>query len=105
LLQAYNILAMSEYGIEEYDSAFVHVQMAIDIDTTNAVPYTTLAETHAFVGNHEAFYEAVAKAVKYGFDFAPYLLEEPYVRYKDDKRFLRLVKTKEEAEKLEASLN
>lgn len=105
LLQAYNALAMSDYGIEEYDSAYVHVQMAIDIDTTNAVPYTTLAETHAFVGNHEAFYEAVAKAVKYGFDFAPYLLEEPYVRYKNDKRFLRLVKKEEESEKLEASLN
>lgn len=105
LLQAYNVLAMSEYGIEEYDSAYAHVQMAIDIDTTNAVPYTTLAETHAFVGNHEAFYEAVAKATKYGFDFNPYLSEEPYVRYKEDPKFLRLIKPKEESEKLEASLN
>lgn len=105
LLQAYNILAMSDYEMEEYDSAFVHVQMAIDIDTTNAVPYTTLAETHAFVGDHEAFYQAVEKAVKYGFDFTKYLSEEPYIRYKDDQRFLRLVKKEEEPEKLEASLN
>lgn len=102
LQNAYNVLAMSEYQVAAFDSALVHVQKAIDIDPQAAFPYTTLAETYAFMGDHEKFYEAVTLAVNRGFNFEPYLDQAPYSRYKEEPKFRQLVSKEEK--KLEGSL-
>lgn len=106
LLGAYNVLAMCEYRLEQYDSALVHVNLAIEVDPSNAVPYTTLAETYAYMGDHEQFYEALEKAVDRGFEFESIKEEEPYSFYQEEERFLKIIrKNKKEEEKLEAALN
>lgn len=45
---ALNRAAMASDLIGEHDKAFHYVRGAIAVDTTVAVPYTTLAETFAF---------------------------------------------------------
>jgi len=97
---------MCEYRLEQYDSALVHVNLAIEVDPLNAIPYTTLAETYAYMGDHEKFYEALEMAVDRGYDFEVIKTEEPYDRYQHEERFLRLIrKNKEEETQLEAALN
>lgn len=106
LLNTYNVLAMCEYRLEQYDSALVHVNLAIQVDPLNPIPYTTLAETYAYMGDHENFYEALEMAVDRGYNFGPIKEDEPYGRYQHEERFLRLLeKNKQEEPQLEAALN
>lgn len=91
LQSAFNFMAMMEYNLEEFDSALVHVQKAIQYDTKIAFPYSTLAEIHGFKGETEAFYQAIEKAVDRGFNFEPYLDQEPYKRFVKDQKFLQLI--------------
>lgn len=106
MMSTYNVLAMCEYKLEQYDSALVHVNLAIAVDPTQPIPYTTLAETYAYMGDHEKFYDAIEMAVDRGYDFEPIKEEEPYDRYQNETRFLRLIKkNKQEEPQLEAALN
>ncbi len=106
LLNTYNVLAMCDYRLEQYDSALVHVNLAIEVDPSNAIPYTTLAETYAYMGDHEKFYEALEMAVNRGYDFEEIKGDEPYNRYQNEERFLRLIRKNEQEEsQLEAALN
>lgn len=106
LLNTYNVLAMCEYRLEQYDSALVHVNLAIEVDPLNAIPYTTLAETYAYMGDHEKFYEALEMAVDRGYNFEEIKGDEPYNRYQNEEKFLQLIeKNKQEEPDLEAALN
>jgi tetratricopeptide (TPR) repeat protein len=87
----YNYMAMAEYSMEEFDSALVHAQMAIDQDTSSAFPYSTLAETYELMGDLEAFYENTEIALSKGFKVEDYLNQEPYIRYKEEKKFQYLL--------------
>lgn len=93
LQSALNRLAMNDYEQGRYDSAMVHVQQAIDIAPDIGYPYSTLAETYAFMGNRSGFYSALEKAVERGFRVEPYIDQEPYVRYKNEDRFQKMLGT------------
>ncbi len=88
---ALNRLAMNDYEHGRFDSALVHVQQAIDIAPETGYPYSTLAETYAFMGNKSQFYKALEKAIERGFRVEPYMDQEPYLRFKDEERFKRLI--------------
>lgn len=106
LLNAYNILAMCDYRLLQYDSALVHINLAIEVEPSHPIPYTTLAETYAYMGEHEKFYEALEMAVDRGYDFDAIKEEEPYSRYQSEERFRSIIyKNKEDKEQLEAALN
>ncbi len=87
----YNYLAMAEYSLEEYDSSIVHARLSIAQDTTIDYPYTTLAEAHELMGDQEAFYRYLEKALERGFQLKRYLNQEPYSRYTEDQRFKDLL--------------
>lgn len=88
-LQAmYNYMAMTHYSQLRYDSAVYYAKTSIALDTNVAYPYTSLAESYAFIGRKDLFYENVAKAVKKGFEYTPQTVnQEPYVRFTNDPRF------------------
>lgn len=88
---ALNFIAMMDYSLEQYDSAMVHVNQAIEIAPDIDYPYSTLAEIHGLKGEKEAFYQAVEKASERGFDFKPYVNQEPYIRFREDERFNQLI--------------
>ena len=94
LQSALNQLAMNDYHQEKYDSALVHARQAIDINPNADYPYTTLAETHAYMGEEDLFYLNLEKATDRGFDLARYQNEEPYDRFKDQERFKKLLTKK-----------
>lgn len=85
-------MAMIKYSIQEYDSALYYVDFAIGVDPQVAYPYTTLAETYAFMEQHESFYQSVEKALERGFNLSPFLQEAPYNRYEKDARFQALLR-------------
>ena len=88
LQSMYNYMAMAHYSQVHYDSAMYYARYAIAIDTNVAYPYTTLAESYAFLGQKEQFYRNVGKAVDKGFEYTPETVnEEPYLRFKLDPRF------------------
>lgn len=88
----YNYMARADYSLEEFDSALIHVQKAIDLDTLSSAPYTTLAETYAFMGEYEAFYQSIEIALDKGFkNLDQHLHEEPYRRFAKEERFLKLL--------------
>jgi len=80
LINGYNRFAMAEWKVNELDSAFVHIQKAIDIDQTDAILYTTLAEVHLAMNNKKLFYSTLQKSFDLGLTFRPtWFLEEPYI--------------------------
>lgn len=89
-----NMQAMSYNNLGRTDSAFAVIHRAIAIDTLRAYPYSTLAETYAYAGNTEAFYQTLEKAFKLKFK-AEYLnLEnEPYRRFATAPRFKKMLET------------
>lgn len=87
----YNYLAMAEYSLNELDSALIHVNTAIALDTNISYPYTTLAETYDLMENQEGFYQAVEKALEKGFNLRPYLKQPPYNKYVGQERFQQLL--------------
>jgi len=96
LQRGYNHLAMNKYRLMDYDSALHYVNIAIDIIPIMGYPYSTLAETYAYMGEKEKFYDAVEKGIKRGFDFSEYAEEEPYNRYASEVRFQQLIKQDQE---------
>lgn len=104
LQNAYNMWAMNDYKLMKYDSSIYHAQIAISIDTTIAIPYTSLAECYSFMGNDELFYKNIEKAMQKGFRVTSYMNEEPYVRYADRARMSALIE-KYEKQQNDALLN
>lgn len=96
LQRAYNHLAMSKYKMIQYDSALHYVNLAINIIPSSGYTYSTLAETYAYMGERERFYEAIEQGIKNHFDFSEYVDEEPYNRYSSEVRFQQLIKKDQE---------
>ena len=94
LQNALNRLTMNDYRLEKYDSALVHAQEAIDVDPTMGYPYSTLAETYAFMGQKQLFYDAIEKAVSRGFQLASFQDQAPYKQYQHEDRFKQLLMKK-----------
>jgi hypothetical protein len=91
----FNYMAMAHYGQFRYDSAIHYARYAVAVDTNVAYPYTTLAESYAFLGQKELFYRNVGKAVSKGFEYtAETVNQEPYIRFIDDPRFQKVAKYK-----------
>ncbi|NUO02614.1 MAG: hypothetical protein HUU01_18565, partial [Saprospiraceae bacterium] len=87
-----NLQAMSYNMLGKHDSAFAVIQRTIAINPQAAIPYTTLAETHAFQGNTEGFYANLEKAFRLGFQLRFLdVKEEPYRRFVNTPRFKKLV--------------
>lgn len=91
----YNYIAMAHYNQLRYDSAMYYARCAIALDTNVAYPYTTLAESYAFLGQKEQFYRNVGKAVSKGFEYTPETVnQEPYTRFAKDPRFQKVANYK-----------
>lgn len=90
-INAYNMLAMSEYHQMKYDSAIVHVQRAIDIAPQVGYPYSTLAEIHLLKNDVSKFYPTIEKAISRGFRMEEFLEDHPYNLIKDKSRLLALI--------------
>ena len=82
---------MNDYRQQKYDSALVHARQAININPKVDYPYSTLAETNAYLGKVDSFYLNLEKATDRGFNLARYQNEEPYDRFKDQERFKKLL--------------
>ena len=95
LQNMYNYIAMAHYSELRYDSAMYYARYAISVDTNVAYPYTSLAESYAFVGQKEKFYQNVRKAVQKGFEYTPETVaQEPYVRFINDPKFQQAARYK-----------
>lgn len=80
-----NLAAMSYNNIGNHDSAFAVIKRTIAIDTLYALPYSTLAETFAYRGAKQTFFETLEKAFTLGFRYEIIdWTEQPYVRYQND---------------------
>lgn len=87
-----NFNAMAFNAMGQHDSAFAQVRRAIMVDSTIGYPYSTLAETYAFVGRKDLFYHYLEVAFQKGMGrdgFSPE--DEPYRRFKGDRRFQALL--------------
>ena len=92
-MDAYNTIAMSQYKLERFDSAYYYVEKSIQQDNSAGMPYSTLAEIHDLTGKKEAFYEAAEIAMQKGFPLWNVLEDEPYQTYMaTDPRFRSLIK-------------
>lgn len=88
----YNSTAMAYNALGRHDSAFAFVQRSIAINPSAAYPYSTLAESYAFVGEVDRFYETLEKAFQMGFltqMITP--ADEPYSRFVKDPRYIALI--------------
>lgn len=85
---------MAEYKTGEIDSAFIHINQAIELYPTSAIPWTTLAEVYAVKNDHTNFYKSIEKAVELGFDLSQVIEDEIYRDYADQRRFKALLKDK-----------
>ena len=93
LLSTYNQLAMAEWRLSEFDSAFVHIQKAIDIEPNNPIPYTTLAEIHYAQNDRNRFYQIIQKSFELGLVFNEnWYKEEPYKSLRSNPRFNQMIK-------------
>lgn len=90
-ISAYNMLSMSEYQQEKFDSALVHVQMAIDIMPEASFPYSTLAEIYILQNDRVNFYKAIEKAISLGFPMEQFLDDHPYNLLKDQSKLLGIM--------------
>ncbi len=104
-LQCINLMAMSYYHLEKYDSALLKINVAIDISPDEAVLYTTLAETYALMGNHQKFYEAIETAAELGYNLQQILEDKPYQPYLNESRFLALLKQYSPPDRGDTALN
>ncbi len=89
--RAYNLLAIAEYELANYDSALVHVQRSIALSPENPFPYSTLAEIHLLKGDMALFYGAIQKAISFGFPMERFFDVYPYNRIKDRSRLLQIM--------------
>lgn len=81
----YNITAMAYNNLGQHDSAFAVIRRAIALDTLYGTPYSTLAETYAFVGNKRDFFSNLEKSFQLGMRFkAVDWTEAPYNRFQKD---------------------
>ncbi|MDX2071327.1 MAG: tetratricopeptide repeat protein [Haliscomenobacter sp.] len=95
LQNMYNYMAMAHYSQNQYDSAVYYAKYSIAVDTNIAYPYTSLAESYAFLGQKEKFYQNVRKAIEKGFEYTPDMVDqEPYTRFKNDARFQKIANYK-----------
>jgi tetratricopeptide (TPR) repeat protein len=82
------------FRLEERDPdlSFKIVSLAIELDSTNAYAYTTLAELHGYAGRSDGFFRAFEKALQFGFAITDLneTSDEPYKRFVNDARYLRL---------------
>jgi len=88
-----NLMAMSYNSLGQHDSAFQIIRRCIKLNPNRGDPYSTLAETYAFTGDHAQFYNWLEKAFQMG--FLPSSInptDEPYRRYQKDRRYNELVK-------------
>ena len=80
-----NLTAMVYNNIGRHDSAFSVIQKTIALDTLYALPYSTLAETFAYKGDKQTFFDTLEKAFQLGFRYEIIdWTEQPYARYQDD---------------------
>jgi len=100
-LYALNLLAMSSYKLEKYEDALTIINESIEVDPSIALPYTTLAETYGLMGRMEEFYDALETALEKGFPLEMILEDEPYVRFLQQPRFQKIIKTYQEKKKKE----
>ena len=90
--QLLNFSAMSHNHQGQHDSALAVINRAITMDTSLAVPYSTLAETYAFQGKPKLFFEKLEKSFQLGMSTRFIDINQPpYSRFKNDQRLLRLL--------------
>ena len=91
LVSAYNRVAMAQYMIEEFDSSFHYVQIAIDLNPEAGFPYSTKAEAYLLKGDLVNFYKTIEIAVSKGFELENFLDEHPYDLIKDQSRMIAII--------------
>jgi tetratricopeptide (TPR) repeat protein len=89
----YNYRAMAFNFLGQKDSAFANVKISIDVNPSNGIPLTTLAEIYAINGDDNSFYTILEKALVMGVNPA-YLTptDLPYSRFVGKKRYEDLLK-------------
>lgn len=88
---AMNLTAIAHYQLEQYDSAFHYVNIAIEMDPSQSAPYTTLAEIYGFKGDLDNFYKNLQIALDKGFPLENLLDDEPYKSLKNQSRFKAII--------------
>jgi len=80
----YNLTAMAYNNLGQHDSAFAVIRRTIALDTLYGTPYSTLAETYAFVGKKREFYQNLEKSFRLGMRYeAVDWNEAPYKRFQN----------------------
>jgi tetratricopeptide (TPR) repeat protein len=80
------------YELEErknkWPDAFELANLAIQLDSTNAYPFTTKAELSGLAGDEQGFYNNLELAIRKGFDLSEIdEHDEPYHKYSGDQRY------------------
>ena len=90
LMNAYNRLAMAEYEISAYEDAITHAKLAIEALPESPFPWSTLAEAHLLKGDIDEFYNAIEKAISFGFKVEKYLETSPYNKLRNKSRIMAM---------------
>lgn len=89
--QALNLVAISQFRLEQFDSSYINIQNSIELYPQNPYPISTLAEWYATQSNHKKFYEKMEEAVDLGYELSNLIETEEYKPYLNQKRFKDLV--------------
>lgn len=87
-----NITAMAYNAVGQHANALLTARKSVSIGPNTGYPYTTLAETYAFMGQTQQFYDTLEVAFKKGFGvqgISPE--EEPYRRFAGTRRYRELI--------------
>jgi tetratricopeptide (TPR) repeat protein len=81
----FNLTAMSYNYLGQHDSAFAVIRRTIALDTLYGTPYSTLAETYAYVGKRAEFFQNIEKSFQLGMRYeAVNWADQPYDRFQND---------------------
>jgi tetratricopeptide (TPR) repeat protein len=88
---AYNLRAECYLLKDKLDSAFVDARKSIQIDSTNWLTYSTLAQIEAVRKNDKGFFENIEKALQHHGDIWNYLDEKGIILYAHDEKFIDML--------------
>jgi len=83
-------MAYNQLG--QHDAAFDVIRSAIAIDPVQGYPYSSLAETFAYIGQVDSFYHYLEHSFELGMSTAAIKVEvPPYRNFADTPRFDKLL--------------
>lgn len=87
----YNTIAMINKHLKNYSTALEVAERAKAIDPSNGWIHSTIAEIYSDLGEEEKFFENLRVALELKFTIMKYMDEEPYISYKNNPKFIKML--------------